>query len=231
VNFIPSLGHDANQNSVIQSKVSFLIQESRIPEIRWAFCDWSIVPMYIDDIEIKRVWLQGSSTPRKVIPVNGHWKEVVDFFGLLEANARLQGHMADAISNKSLALRSYRVYISNQRRDWSDRLNLWLSETISNYGSNLVRATAILIALSALLFNVIPVTSDDRIIYFCINQSSGQVLTKYIGYYLEFLSPVNASDFLDIRLSDLGIIIDNISRIIIGFIIYQVIRSTRKFVP
>ena len=137
----------ANENSVIRGKTSVRLEESHVRELTWSFCDWSKTRMFIGSIVVSKVWLQGSSTPRRIVPIGNQWKEVVDLFGLLEANARAQGHTADAITNKANALRAYRTYLSRQRRDRMDRITLWLSEVISDYGANWVQALCILLSL------------------------------------------------------------------------------------
>lgn len=230
VNFVKARTTTANENSYIKSRVSFQLMESRFAEIGWSFCDWTNVPMYIDDIVVRKVRLQGSSTPRQIKPVNGQWKEVVDLLGLFEANSKGQGHIADAITNKANALQAYRVYLSKQRRDSLDRITLWFSEVISNYGANWLQAILIFILSGLLLFILLLGIADDRISLFHIDSSTPKLMLDYTVWFLEFLSPFHSKSFLGFELRGWGAIIDTIARVWLGFVIYQLIRSTRKFV-
>lgn len=230
VAFVESKSKAANFNSVIQTSKSFVIMESRLADVRWSFCDWSLIPMCIDDIVIDKVRLQGSSTPTRINPVNGHWKEVSDLFGLLEAYARSHGHTADAITNKANSLRAYRTYLGKQGRDRLDRITLWLSERISDYGSNWLKALGVLLSTGLILFVVVLLGSDNRISLGHIDFSTPSLALQYASYFLEFLSPFHKSTFLDIELNPISKLVDALSRIWMGFVIYHVVRSTRKFV-
>lgn len=230
VSFITAQSKAANENSAIKSSSSLLLLESRLGELRWSFCDWSSVQMFIDDIVIRKVWLQGSSTPRRISPVNNQWKEVVDLFGLFEANARVQGHTADAISNKANALRAYRTYLSKQGRDPMDRVTLWLSEVVSDYGANWVKALSVLFSTGLALFLLLLAVADERVAFFCVDTSTPRFVLNYTVHFLEFLSPLHAANFLDLELNGWSRIIDIVARVWLGFVIYQLVRSTRKFV-
>jgi len=230
VSFHKASTQAANLNTEIKASKSFKLIESEISEIKWSFCDWSKIEMYITDARVRKVWLHGSSGPREVIPLNGHWKEAVDLLGLFEANAKAQGHIADAITNRANALRAYRKYIFKQRRDWMDQATLWFSEVISDYGANWIRAIAVLLVTGMLTFMLLLEVADPRVTLFSIDNSTPGYVLTYTGYFLQFLSPIHKDNFLGVDLCGLGVIIDSVARIWLGFVIYQVVRSTRKFV-
>lgn len=220
----------ADANAFINTRMSLLILDSQFEEMRWAFCDWSRVPMVIENISVDKVRLQGSTTPRSILSTSKQWKEVADLYGQFESHARSQGHTADAITNRASALRAYRIYLSKQGRDYLDRITLWLSERISDYGSNWLRALTVLLGSSLILFVLLLLTTDSRIVFGRIDSSTSTLTLKYAGYFLEFLSPFHSSNFLELSFNPLGKIVDLISRIWIGFVIYQLVRSTRKFI-
>jgi hypothetical protein len=230
VTFVEANTRAANEDSVTSSRPSVLILESKIQELKWSFCDWSKVRMKIGDIVIGKVKLQGSTTPRNIVPTNDQWKEVSDLFGLFESYARSQGHTADAITNKAKALRAYRFYLDKQGRDWVDRITLRLSECISDYGSNWLRALGVLLGTGLFLFVFVLWVSDNRISLGHIDFSTPSLALKYTSYFLEFLSPFHKSTFLDIELNPVSKLVDAVSRIWMGFVIYHLVRSTRKFV-
>ncbi len=230
ISFTNSFSTEATSSSSIQSKSSIQLTGLDISDLRFEYCDWAKVPMWIGDLLIGRVRLQGSTSPKLIQPNNSEWKEVVDLYGMFEAYARNQGHTADAISNRSLALRAYRRYLKRQGRDPVDRFTLWLSEFISDFGSNWLRSLTVLLTTGIVLFTLLLLTSDERFRFGWDATTSPRIALDYFVYFLEFLSPIHSSSFLDVQLTQSGKLIDVLSRIWTGFVIYQLVRSTRKFV-
>ncbi|QQR84902.1 MAG: hypothetical protein IPJ76_09730 [Flavobacteriales bacterium] len=225
----PSKDGALTDDSRVDKSASIKFAGLRTQELVWSLCDWSRTKMYVADNFIQKVATKGSTTPRHILPLHGNWKEVVDLYGLLEAQARSQGHTADAITNRSGGLKAYRTYLQKPKRDRMDRFTLWLSEQISDYGSNWFRALAVLTLSGLTIFLSIVLPFDDRVVL-GVDSTTGEVLLQYAGYFFDFLSPIHAQNFMDMDLSGWPKVIDALSRVWLGFVIYHVIRSTRKFV-
>lgn len=122
----PSKDGALTDDSRVDKSASIKFAGLRTQELVWSLCDWSRTKMYVADNFIQKVATKGSTTPRHILPLHGNWKEVVDLYGLLEAQARSQGHTADAITNRSGGLKAYRTYLRNPS------VTVWIA---SLYGS------------------------------------------------------------------------------------------------
>lgn len=212
------------------SELALWMVSSIIGRIKMTHTDWSQVRCFIADVRVHNLDLLGSTLPNRVEPLGDEWKEVANFYGQLERYSREQGAMADAITYRSWGLRAYRKYLYRQRRDWLDQLTLLFSERISDYGSNWLRSLTWLFCSGFIGLAIIVALADDRVELFTWHQSSPQLMLSYFSYYLEFLSPLHARNFLGFELEGWPRVLDAVFRVWHGFVIYQVIRSTRKFV-
>jgi len=109
------------------------------------------------------------------------------------------------------------------KSNWSNILSLFFHKVSSNYGQNWLLSALWLFGIGLVFYYPYFISSPDYAFGFNLT-----LLPHFLGKYCEFVLPFHTVDFL---YDDPGgwIILDFVSRIIIGFFIYQLITAFRKF--
>ncbi len=117
-------------------------------------------------------------------------------------------------------------------RYWEEKLNLSLSEFLSDFGQSWTRPLWALIYIGLIFYPLHLLIMMDEIIIqrHVLNDLSGYIFMKFI----EFLSPFRNINYLDIQSASYSewagfYLLDYISRALQGFAIFHFLRSTRKF--
>lgn len=113
----------------------------------------------------------------------------------------------------------------------SERLNLWLSMSSNYYGNNWLKATGLTLLINLILFT-----------FYCSSRSiypnpfgleNWRRFGAVLPYYFEFLNPLHKPDFFShIKSGEPNsgaLLIDYLSRIVIAYLVYQLITAFRKF--
>lgn len=151
-----------------------------------------------------------------------------------------QGDVVRAMEYRAEELEVYKEVIKNQKKlptrveRWNRRgelLNLGLNSYSNYYGNNWLKALFWTLVIPAILFT-----------FYCSSRSiypNPFVTDNWINfweifpYYFEFLNPIHKSDFfVHIKSGEPNpgaLLIDYLSRIIIAYLVYQLITAFRKF--
>jgi len=111
-----------------------------------------------------------------------------------------------------------------------DLLILWLNKVVSNYGESLWRPIIILMIFGQIFFWIV-MGKLGVAIQFNINKIDTDVTCQAVGYYFNFLNPVHSDTVQDIVGRDIQLFSfwDFLIRLFSGYLIYHIIRATRKF--
>ncbi len=113
---------------------------------------------------------------------------------------------------------------------WVDSLMLRINQLFTDYGESLIRPVATLLITGFAFFLY---WKNDLGLQFEFDPSRIEynATLKAFGYYLNFLNPVHSSDIKNLNGCDISLygISDFLMRLISGFLIYHIVRATRKF--
>lgn len=122
----------------------------------------------------------------------------------------------------------YKILSWKKYRNISTKFILKLSSLTSNYGQSLLRPMLTLVIVNILLFSwfnyfdgsyFVPLS---EIKYSDINNT----ILQFIQYFLQHLNPLHKID----ASSRLGMFIDILNKIVMAYVIYNIIRATRRFI-
>ena len=115
----------------------------------------------------------------------------------------------------------------NYKTHFGDKLILLLSKVSSSYGQNWLQALGSTAAFGLITYTIYCWSLGFRI------GSDWDLFWKLSSYFLEYLNPLHKADFItdDLATKRTGwsIAWDNLSRVINGFFVYQMIQAFRKF--
>lgn len=128
------------------------------------------------------------------------------------------------------ALRKYLKEEKKHKR--SSRFSLWISRQFSDYGTNWWRATWVTFSISFILFCMMLVFTNY---HFDCSYEGFIGFGEVASNFFQFLNPTHSFDFMDIEggaysKNPFFVTINFIARIIIGFGIFEIIQSFRKYV-
>lgn len=129
------------------------------------------------------------------------------------------------------------------RKEWWEWFQLWMSKISNEFGTSYLRALIVLVTIGAILFGLylpFTVASESLAHTWKIWKWPSGIfygLTHHFGDYLGFLNPTRSIGYLCVKnvegVSDCdsqwALVIDWTSRIIVGYLIYQLIQAFRKF--
>jgi hypothetical protein len=144
-----------------------------------------------------------------------------------------RGDNVSALQYRALELETYRqeLLLENTKSSRGEKINLWMHRFSNYYGTNWVRPIWVTIILGIVLFSI-----------YCLilGNKPGLNIDKFFDLaksYPDFLNPLHKSDELEkkvamINISSFWYFIANVweyfCRIIIAFLIYQVVQAFRK---
>ena len=193
-----------------------------------------------DNIIIKSSRLSGIHTTGKHFPL-AKGKVYTDKAGnqepayMEETYNQLYGAMKRADAN-TMENRYYaefqewrRKRLKEEKIEPQNQATLWLNKWTTNYGQDWLRGLLLTIGLGLLFYGLI--------CYFHWGWNipdaplSGNNLAYHLGSFSSFMLPIHRADFFgkDMPLQGVALFVDFISRIVLGFMLYQVIAAFRRF--
>ena len=145
-------------------------------------------------------------------------------------NIRATQALAEEIETYRAQLKLEKPTTKKERwNNRTERLNLWLNRISNYHGNNWFRAATVTILIDWLFFYLYSLSLGFRL------GGDWNMFGKLFASSFDFLNPVHKTDFLVDRfdftldIGGLALFIDNISRIIIAYLVYQTIAAFRKF--
>lgn len=145
-------------------------------------------------------------------------------------NIRATQALAEEIETYRAQLKLEKPTTKKERwNNKTERFNLWLNRTSNYHGNNWFRAATVTILINWLLFYLYSLSLGFRF------GGDWNMFGKLFASSFDFLNPVHKTDFLvdrfdfTLKIGGLALFIDNISRIIIAYLVYQTIAAFRKF--
>ena len=124
-------------------------------------------------------------------------------------------------------MNTYRELLKLNNGKFEDRLILFLNKISNNYKSSWIRSSCF-IFLFGIAFYFLLVTLTETGFSYVLN---GDMISKNFQNFFEFINPTHSSNFLDYLKPSNGFfyIFDFLSKIFIGYGIYQFIQAFRKY--
>lgn len=209
--------------------------QSDFGKLNFINTDFSDFKLYFYSTKLNEIFLAGSRMPKNVEALE---IENVDLFHQQRlANTQLKKlhelHGDVVAANEYFANEMNAYYSSLKwRNDFWEKLQLWFNKISSNHAQSWKQALLMTFGVSVFLY-----------IFFCLTLNytfanplkpkNWSVFWNLESYYWDFLSPVHkVESFNDLisgnKISPLSRNIDNISRIINSYFIYQLIQAFRK---
>ncbi|KYG83257.1 hypothetical protein [Roseivirga echinicomitans] len=114
--------------------------------------------------------------------------------------------------------------------EWSTSASLWLNKTTNKFGVSWIRAFGVLLLIAIPLYIFFLVFLPNFEIHFGLKYLTSSNITFHIAHFLYFLLPIHKFDFVNGVLPDnTSLLIDVISRILVGYMLYQFIAAFRQF--
>lgn len=111
--------------------------------------------------------------------------------------------------------------------DFGDRIVLYLSRVSTNFGQSWLQGFGTAVVSGIITYTIYCWSLGFRI------GSDWSLFWKLSSYFLEYLNPLHRADFitedLEVKRNGWSITWDNLSRIINGFFVYQMVQAFRKF--
>ncbi|MBN8670479.1 MAG: hypothetical protein J0L80_07315 [Chitinophagales bacterium] len=121
---------------------------------------------------------------------------------------------------------------STQKERWNnrtERFNLWLNRISNYHGNNWFRAATVTVLINWLFFYLYSLSLGFTL------GDDWNMFGKLLASSFDFLNPVHKTDFLvdrfdfTLKIGGMAIFVDNLSRIVIAYFVYQTIAAFRKF--
>jgi hypothetical protein len=171
-----------------------------------------------DVIKLQEIYRQ-----LKTVSLNNSNK--VDAKKFLKNEMRIY-HQLIILQRKSTSIKNIFAYLSLS----IDSLMLGINKYVTDYGESIIRPTSSLILIGFLFFWY---WMKPLGIQFELNIEKIDWMTTKLayGYFFNFLNPVHAYNISNINGCSVNLfgISDFLMRLISGFLIYHIVRSTRKF--
>lgn len=140
------------------------------------------------------------------------------------------GDSVKAAMYRKLSLDEYLRYLrSKNKKTWrqkADILSLWLNKYSNDYGYRLSRAILVFLCMSITLYMIYLYLLN--MLHWNSTFDFDQAL-NLCAFYFDFVNPIHKSTFIYEYPDSTARICDGISRIIITYLLYQLVQSFRRF--
>ncbi|MBA7548394.1 hypothetical protein ES705_40851 [subsurface metagenome] len=130
--------------------------------------------------------------------------------------------------NKLLNLTKHNIFNALFKQDWHTPVSLWLHKQTSSYGTNWIRPFLLILFFGFIFYFGYVLTLPE--IKWGFHYFNIENFSFHFRYYIEFLLPTHKFELISgTHPVGLSALLDIISRISIGFLIYQTIVAFRRF--
>jgi len=157
------------------------------------------------------------------------YEQMVSLFNQFSSIFQVQGHIYQSVDYRSeSSLYQHKFLKSRKHKDnnWFDRFPFFWNKLSSDYGANWAKAFWFIMWTSILLYLGILISTGN------LFQSHKSFEPIFIGYYFDFINPLRPFDFytrIGLTPNSVTKLIDLLSRVIIGYGIYQLIAAFRRY--
>ncbi|MFN7259575.1 MAG: hypothetical protein ACK5TU_06725 [Cyclobacteriaceae bacterium] len=232
VNIYYSILDKVGFNGLDLKDAQLKILDSSIVKANYYSITWPMSYKIIETINDRRlnqldigdvIKLQEIYRQLKTVSLNNSNK--VDAKKFLKNEMRIY-HQLIILQRKSTSIKNIFAYLSLS----IDSLMLGINKYVTDYGESIIRPTSSLILIGFLFFWY---WMKPLGIQFELNIEKIDWMTTKLayGYFFNFLNPVHAYNISNINGCSVNLfgISDFLMRLISGFLIYHIVRSTRKF--
>ena len=192
-----------------------------------------------EKIIIRDSRLSDIQTSRGHIPLASGGKQVMtDINGEQDAEImeetynQLHGAMKRS-DNRTWENRYYAEHIEWHRRRLKKdniepytRFTLWLHKYSTAYGQNWLQGMGLLLGIAAGFYLLLCFAQWG---YIPTYDGFFENMGYHLGHYFNFILPIHRTNFLGEEMTDWALTVDFISRVVIGFLLYQIIAAFRRF--
>ncbi|MEO1049939.1 MAG: hypothetical protein AAFX87_04920 [Bacteroidota bacterium] len=154
---------------------------------------------------------------------NLDYSKLAGLYNQLSLAMQKQGNQRMSNEYHASFLECKRLYFKQRKVKWVVRSVLWLNKQTNDYGRNWLQSSALTMAVALVLFVLYVISLKQHLPVFDTDQ-----IPFFLGKYFEFTLPIHKTDFMIAKPNGYAILIDSISRIFIGILIYQTITAFRK---
>lgn len=235
VDFSFGYGDHLNAYSEIEKNGSslFRISYSSLGTTEFIDCDLSSFQSFqFNNSRFTDVFISGGSLPEKNISIieaekNGEvwYEQLVSLYNQFSSVFQAQGHIYKSINYRSKSSQ-YQMELLKKRKDWLNLIPFKLNAWSNQHGASWAKALWFLIWTSACFYLLVLISTGN------IFKFDNAFKPAFIGYFFDFINPLRPFDFY----SEIGLIIngwtrffDLLSRVVIGYGIYQLIAAFRRY--
>ncbi|WP_284461603.1 hypothetical protein [Chryseobacterium sp.] len=219
--------------SKISISESLSFENSDLGKTTFIDCNFFDQKMIFDSSKITEIALAGTSLPNPINIDSTNTDKTSQQKLALSQIKKVYQNMGDNLTASQYHTEELNTYLSTLSCG-AEKINLSLNKFTNKHGQSWERALLLLFASTIILYSLY-----CNSLGFKINCKSNGVnyFWKNASYLLEFLNPIRKSDFLpkilldksESEISPASIFIDNISKIINSYLIYQFVAAFRKF--
>ncbi len=181
---------------------------------------------------ITQVFLIGGRLPEQNISIYGTekrsekwYEQMVTLFNQFSSIFQAQGHIYQAIDFRSKSS-EYQLELLRKKRAWLDLIPFKLNAWSNQHGASWTKALWFLI-WTTIVFYLLALLTTGNLFKF-----DNTFEPAFIGYFFDFLNPLRSFDFysgIGLTINGWTRFIDLLSRVVIGYGIYQLISAFRRY--
>lgn len=175
--------------------------------------------------DVSGITLIGEYIPTNIGRSGNERSNIALFYNQLHISQQRQG-------NRTKEIEYYTEYMDCKKSEVrkTDRATyfvLWLNKVTSNHGTSWVRALLVYLIASIILFFTYSILVETTSLG--IHHLSIENLSFFTSRYFQFIQPLHSEDILTKNTNPAPLILDYLSRILLGFLLYQFIAAFRRF--
>ena len=218
---------------IIKSNSSFSIIQTDLSVASFVNVNFNFDKFYCYDSKLIECTMIGCKHPLLVNSDYSDYRKTQITYGQLKKIYEKQGDWVVSNYYYERELNDYMKYLKKNNGKWWERLNLWLSNYTNSFGNDWLKALFLTLLISSILFAFYYISLNYRIIDNKTIMLKRININEVILYFPEIFNPLHKNDYLTTPLAlknnIASSLIDFLSRIIIGYLEYQLIQAFRKY--
>lgn len=219
-----------NEMTAENTKPLLTISASDLGRAVFINCNFSSFNLNFHNSKITEIFLAGTEMPENIIADKAtDYYQSRNGYGQIKKAYELRGDFLKGHEFFAKEINAYRRYLSTNKEKKAERFSLWLNHLSSNHGLSWIKAFLWTLGLGIFFFTILCMSLG----YYPSLNGSVDTFLSLVGYFPTFLSPVHKSDFINLTpkaaWNSKAEFIDGISRIVLGYFIYQFIQAFRKY--
>lgn len=164
-------------------------------------------------------------------PDQENYSELAETYNQLQLAMQKQGNRTWAFKYYAEYMEWYRLE-QKEKKNWAQYITLSLNKLSTKYGADWIRSFGLILLLGLFFFiaYVLFLPSVEVGLKFLTWPNTVENIIFFSRYYFDFIIPTHKIDFIgEYKAGFWSAFIDVLSRIIIGYLIYQTIAAFRQF--